>query len=267
MIGVVLLKVTLDPENIKRSCPKALPAVPATAGTGAAAVAGTAGSGFGQDLFMFSGSSVTFNNTTPITFSNPIQSDQNAGGGGTGGGVTISGTGHVSFAGTNTYTGTPGTTINNGGYLVLPSGASILTFPTINSGGTFDLSAQAALTLVPTNLATATSNGTIVIPNSPVITSVTATSAITYNGILSGTGAVSFTGTNPVALNGLNNYTGGTTIGTGIALTIGASGALASTGAVGIVSTGSLTISSAQADRPVKRNRQCDPRRQCLDCQ
>ena len=241
---------TLTIGNLTLSGNSATGGTAGAAGTGAgtSATPGTAGSPFGQDLFMFSGSSVTFNNTTPITFFNPIQSDQNAGGGGTGGGVTFSGTGTVSLSGTNTYTGT--STIHSGATLALLSGASIVSFPAINGGGTFDISQLTAFALPPSELNSIATNATIAVAQS---TTVNATSSVTYNGNFTGTGAVAFTATNPVLLNGTNSYSGGTTI-TGGTVSIGATGTINATGAMTLNTNGvagSLNISAASGSQSI----------------
>ena len=111
---------------------------------------------------------VQFNQTTSGTYSGNMTGT---------GAVTIGGSGPVTFAGTNTYSG--GTTINTGATLI----------------GTTN-SLQGLIT----------DNGTVQFNQ---------TTPGTFQSVISGTGGVFIGGVGPVTFSGNNTYTGGTTVGNG----------------------------------------------------
>jgi fibronectin-binding autotransporter adhesin len=140
----------------------------AVAGTGGNAntVAAAGFGALGNDIFMMSSSTLTFNNlTSSVTVSSAIQSDAGAGGGSTStGGIVKSGTGTLILSGTNTYTGSTacnggtvqvttntnlGSAANtlsfNGGTLALGNAFSTSRSITLNaSGGTVDVASGSA---------------------------------------------------------------------------------------------------------------------------
>lgn len=107
------------------------------------------GGAFGQDLFVRSGGLVVFNINNSLNMSSAISSDEGAGGG-TGGGLTKTGSGIVTLNGTNTYSG--GTLVSAGTLIV---NGSIRDNVTINSQATL------AGNLTVTNSGSVTNNGTL----------------------------------------------------------------------------------------------------------
>lgn len=81
--------------------------------TGGASGGGMAGAGgaYGPDIFMRSGSTLTFNISNPLGIGTAIESDQGVGGG-SGGGVFKTGTGTLTLSGVNTFSG--GVTVQAG---------------------------------------------------------------------------------------------------------------------------------------------------------
>jgi autotransporter-associated beta strand protein len=173
---------------------------PGNAGTG-----GNPGVAQGIDLFMMSGSTVTFNITSGIyTLLNAIDSD-NGHGGGTGGGLTVTGAGGLRLSSlANTYTG--GTTVD-GAVLFYDNDNNLGLMPTLTltNGGVL-----AAENVFTSNLAIAlgTGGGVISMP----------TSTLTMAGPITGTaltiGESGDVGT--LILSGSKSYSGGTFLNAGI---------------------------------------------------
>jgi fibronectin-binding autotransporter adhesin len=228
------------------------------AGTGGNA---TAGSAYGQDIFMMSSSQLNFTHTNTLSLTNAINSDLGSlGQSTTAGGITLAGTGTLDFSGIsspNTYTGT--TTLNNGTLIIsndnqLGVAANSLVInaaagsPTLTIAGavttsrttTFGASGTATFTINSGGSLTDSSNlplnGTNLAVNviEPIIVSI-------LSGTISGTGS-SLTKSGPGKLNlsAANSYTGGTTITAGTLALVG-NGQLNSAGSV--VDNGTFDIS------------------------
>ncbi len=100
------------------------------------------GQTYGTDIFLMSGGTIDFENLMNMqTLTNPIESDQGAGGG-TGGGVNVT-SAALTLSGANTYTGL--TTVGNGGELAFASGGSIITDVTVDAGGMLTLAESGAV--------------------------------------------------------------------------------------------------------------------------
>lgn len=197
-----------------------------TAGAGGAGgVAGTAGTALGPEIFVRSGGTLAFNLTTGnLTISSEIASDQNVGGG-TGGGLTMSGAKVLTLAAaTNTYSG--GTTISSGTLNVsfdtslgkLSDGVTIGA-GTLQAGGSF------------------TSPRTYTLTAAASFDTVSAPTTLTLSGTVTGSGSLTKVSPGTLVLQGANNYSGGTTINGGT-LSISSDGNLGNT-------SGSLTIGAA----------------------
>jgi filamentous hemagglutinin family protein len=127
--------------------------------------------------------------------------------------ITYNGSGTVSLSGINTYTGT--TTINNGGTLIINADSCLGTAPgsvnaasiTLNNG-ILEADTSSAFTLNANRGITLGSSGGTIAPT---------TGTLTYNGIITGTGALTMaaTGGGALQLGGLNTYTGQTNINAG----------------------------------------------------
>jgi autotransporter-associated beta strand protein len=177
----------------------------ATGGTGAAA-----GGSYGPDLFIQSGGTVNFNLTSSMMISTAIQSDLGVGGG-TGGGLTLTGTSSsttLTLGGSNTYTG--GTTITSGTLAIGSDqalGASSYGLTIAN--GT--LQAMQPITFPSTRAISLTGLATL----NPV------GNAISIAGNITGAGSFnifSSGGAATIMLSGTNTYSGGTNIGPTITL-------------------------------------------------
>ncbi len=124
--------------------------------------------------------------------------------------VTQAGTGTTTFTGTNTYTGA--TTISSG------------TLQIGNGGATGSI---AGLSIVD--------NGALVFNRSGV--------AVTYGGVVSGTGTLTQAGTDALVLSGANTYTGATTVSAGT-LQAGATNAFAPSSAYTVASGAILALNN-----------------------
>ena len=115
------------------------------------------------------------------------------------GGITQGSSGTLVLSGTNTYSG--GTTVAEG-TLSISSPANLGTGPlTLDGGATLDETAAFALANAVT-----LSGGVATIVNGPVSFDVSA-----FNGVISGSGAISFVGGDIAALNAANSFSGGVT--------------------------------------------------------
>ena len=160
---------------------------------------GGSGQGYGQELFMRSGSQVTFQNTLPLTISSNIESDQTPN---LAGGLTMSGTGILTLDGTNTYTAS--TTINSGAISISNDvNLGALTNPVIISNGT--LATTATLTSPRSFTLSAAAN---IRPDLGTIA--------TLSGTISGSGSLTQQGAGTLVLAGAaNTYSGPTNIAAG----------------------------------------------------
>jgi fibronectin-binding autotransporter adhesin len=217
-----------------------------------------------QDVF-FSGDSVTFddsNNGTDsvsisgtvapaaLTFANNLQNYTLSGGGITGStGLTLSGTGNVTLANVNTFTGDTSIT---GGTLTIASGGSIASANiSVGSGAALTVASGGDITVAPAladsgivtfsnasrTLASLSGSGTVNLNG----TALTLAGGGTFAGGIQGTGALVVSG-GTVVLSGASGYTGGTSI-TGGTLQLGAGGLTGSvTGAIAVGASGVLTV-------------------------
>jgi autotransporter-associated beta strand protein len=178
------------------------------------------GTALGPDIFLMSSGTIDFANTTTVTVTTPIESDQGIGGGSvTTGGLTMSGTGILDLRG-NTGAVRPYTGSNsfNGGTTIISADLNLgnnsnvmplVSNPMIFNGGTLELATGFTTTSRETTL---NSGGGTVQADTGV--------SATFNGSVSGLGELRKTGTGTLTLNGTNTYTGGTTINAGtLALT------------------------------------------------
>lgn len=134
------------------------------------------------------------------TFSGVIQ--------GVGGGLTVNG-GTLTLDGANTYTGS--TTINTGTLALADAGSiSASSGIAIHNGGTFDISATTSGATIQ-NLEG--DSGTVML-GGKALTLTNASGA--YSGVIQGAGgSLLKNGTGTLTLNGINTYTGGTTVNAG----------------------------------------------------
>jgi uncharacterized protein with beta-barrel porin domain len=177
---------------------------PGTGTTGAGGSAPQPGGAYGQDIFLMSGGTLIFDVSSTFTVATPIQSDLNAGLGGTGGGLTMSGSGTLSLNGTNTYTGTTmvnaGTLNVNGsliGPVVVNSGAILNGVFSILATGSFDGSLTNSGTVSPGNSIGTINVATNYIQNSSGILNIeispSGSSVLAVGGLASLAGTVQFT--------------------------------------------------------------------------
>jgi uncharacterized protein with beta-barrel porin domain len=167
------------------------------------------GSASGIDVFLRSGGSLVFNNSAaPLTITNAIASDLNAGGGGTGGGITMMGSNKLTLASSNNiYTGN--TFFKAGTIQISSDGALGSTNPItglVFSGGTLQVSSS--FTLNTARSVTLSGSGSFSADSGITFTIDNSTNAITGAGGLSASGA----GTLSLIGTGTNSYSGGTTI-------------------------------------------------------
>ena len=149
-------------------------------------------------------------------------------------GITKNGSGTLSLAGTNTYTGS--TTINAGN-LTISGGSAISDNGTVilanTAGVNFNVNASETIGTLQGGGGT---GGTVNIAASQTLT-VNQTSDQTFAGVIAGaTGALTKTGANTLTLSGSNTYGGLTSINAGN-LTISGGSAIANTGTVTLANT------------------------------
>ncbi|WP_144637440.1 autotransporter-associated beta strand repeat-containing protein [Bordetella genomosp. 13] len=163
------------------------------------------------------------------------------------GGLVKQGTGTLTLAGANTYTG--GTTIN-AGTLALGAGGALAATGSValaNANTAFDISGAGADQTIG-----ALSGGvsTTVALGGRTLTLGTGGNQ-SYGGVITGTGGLVKQGTGGLTLTGVNTYTGGTTIRAG-SVALAAGGVLSSTGTVDLAGTGAtFDIGGAAGDRVV----------------
>ncbi|MEP7015788.1 MAG: autotransporter-associated beta strand repeat-containing protein, partial [Verrucomicrobiota bacterium] len=202
---------------------------------------------------------ITINNTTTASVTGALSI---AGGMSGVGGVIKDGAGRVSFATTpKTYTGS--TVINAGilrmsvageanatSSLTVNSGGQLLLGTTANGAFQIGSSAATVVTLngdgptVGSGALVVNASGTGTLSNAITLASdstISTTTALTTNGVISGPGGLTKTGTSTLAVNNANTYGGTTTISAGV-LQLGAAG-----------TTGSLSTSSAIVDNATFR--------------
>jgi len=173
-----------------------------TAGSGHNA--GQNGQALGLDIFLMSGCTIHFNPSPTLTITD-LQSDNNAGGGGTGGGIEVQ-SGNLILAGTSSYTGT--TTVDLG---------AILTGTTSSLIGNI------------------TDNGSVVFNQA---------STGTFAGAISGSGTLIKQNTGTVILTGANTYNGDTTVSAGT-LQAGAPNTFSSTSLVTVSTGATLALNNS----------------------
>jgi autotransporter-associated beta strand protein len=175
-----------------------------TGGIGAGlGTAGGTGVALGKDIFLMSGGNLSFNLSGTVTIPNPIQSDSGAGGG-TGGGLVMQGTGTLALPAANTYTGS---TLLTSGTIQIVDDTSLGNSANTTSLGTGTLRMTGNLT----------SSRTFGLQGAATID--TQGNQATFSGVLSGAGSVTLIGSGgSVTFSGANTYTGGATIGSGLAL-------------------------------------------------
>ena len=166
------------------------------------------GLALGQDIFMMSGSSLTFDISSNLSLSTGIGSDQGAGGGGASGGVIKEGTGTLTFSGENIYTG--GTTLSAGTLSVGANNSlgAIREGITLNGGRLF---ANKGFTS-PRAISLRFSGGGI---------GVETDQTLILSGVLSGLADWAKSGDGTLTLFGTNTYSGDLTLSAGI-LSVGA---------------------------------------------
>ncbi|MDA8481057.1 autotransporter-associated beta strand repeat-containing protein [Citrobacter sp. Awk 4] len=153
--------------------------------------------------------------------------------------LASTGGGKLILSGVNTYSG--GTTVSGGGVLEVSSdsnlgaAAGVLTLGspsttgTLNITGAFNGSRNVTINLGGGNINV-----------SPGVTA-------TFNGVLSGNGALGFTGTGTTVLNGANTWTGTATIGAGGTLQVGTGSTTGTLGAGATVNNGVLVFNRSNA--------------------
>lgn len=186
---------------------------------GSAGTNASPGQSYGQDLFIRSGGTVTFNHSGSLTMATDIESNQDIT---SGGGIVMNGSGVLVLAGTNTYTST--TTINSG---------------TISVGQNVNLGDSRNSVVMQNGILQITSSF-----SSDRLFSLLADAHIdtqandlTLTGVISGSGSLTKDGTGELILKGVNTYSVGTTVAAGMLSLQGSGsqgGALAPTGPVDV---------------------------------
>jgi fibronectin-binding autotransporter adhesin len=156
------------------------------------------------------------------------------------GNLIKTGNGHLRLSNTtHDYSGT--TLIQNNGALittannVLPSSTVV----TLTQQGQLIIEGSSTLSIA--GLISSSSNAKVKIKNTDATLVVTNTSAMTFAGVISGSGQLTKTGSNSLTLSGANTYNGGTLINAG-SLILGAAGVLSDTGWVQLANTSGATL-------------------------
>ncbi|MCG3101632.1 autotransporter-associated beta strand repeat-containing protein, partial [Enterobacter sp. DRP3] len=153
--------------------------------------------------------------------------------------LALTGGGKLILSGANTYVG--GMSVTGDSVLEVSSDSNlgaaagvlslgdVSTLGTLNITGAFNGSRNVAISLGGGNINV-----------SPGVTA-------TFNGVVSGSGALNLTGTGTMVLNGANTWSGTTTIGAGGTLQIGAGGTTGTPGAGPMVNNGTLAFNRSNA--------------------
>ncbi len=174
---------------------------------GSAGTNASPGQFYGQDLFLRSGGTITFNHTGSLTMAIDIESDQDIT---AGGGLVMNGSGALILSGANTYTST--TTINTGTISIgLDANLGDPRNSVIIQNGTLQISSALSLNRLFSVTGTAHLD--------------TQANDLTLSGVISGAGSLTKDGTGMLVLQGVNTYSGGTNISAGT-LSLQGSGAL-----------------------------------------
>ena len=202
-----------------------------TAGTSFKTLAGSGGVNLGSQPLTITNGSTTFAGMLYGT-----------------GGLTIAG-GTETLSGANTYTGQ--TTINSSAALALSGSGSIATSSGVANAGTLNIASHAG----PTAITTLSGNGSVALgSNTLAITNGGAGASAslpagTFSGVIGGTGAVAVTG-GYQNLNGVNTYSGGTTV-QSATLGINSNASLgAASGAVTMINGVIIVNGNVTANRP-----------------
>ncbi|HSM95991.1 MAG TPA: autotransporter domain-containing protein [Rhizomicrobium sp.] len=176
------------------------------------------GDGTGPAYMTGTGNAVVDNGALVLSF----------GGGGVGGTIPISGTGSVTLqsgsfnnAGVSTYTGA--TTIDSGALLLLTGSGSIADSSGVSDDGIFDISgttAGASITGLTGSGSVSLGGQLLTLTNASGIFS----GAINDGGLFGGTGGSLTVAAGTETLNGVNTFTGATTIDSGATLIVGDAG-------------------------------------------
>ena len=155
----------------------------------------------------------------------------------TGNNLTKTGAGTLTLSGANTYAGT--TTVNQG-TVAISTDTNLGTAPGAATAGQLTLNGG---TLETTATTTLNANRGIALGTSGGTLQTDAATTLTYNGIATGAGTLTKTGTGTLVLGGVNTYTGATAINAGT-LTTSVANALAPTTAVTVASGATYNLNS-----------------------
>ncbi|WET38901.1 autotransporter-associated beta strand repeat-containing protein [Citrobacter enshiensis] len=153
--------------------------------------------------------------------------------------LALTGGGKLILSGANTYSG--GTSVSGGGVLEVSSDS--------NLGAAAGVLALGNPTTTGTLNITGAFNGTRNVTINPGGGNINVSPGVTatFNGVLSGSGALGFTGTGTTVLNGANTWTGTTTIGSGGSLQVGTGGTTGTLGSGATVNNGVLAFNRSNA--------------------
>lgn len=188
---------------------------------------GTAGSVAGDILLESAGSRVTFNRSDSFTYAGVISGL---------GSVGQSGSGNTTLTGLNTYAGTTFIdqgTLTVGAVNALPTAGYV----SVNYLATLDVAQNQSV-------AGLSGPGTVVIEAGRTLTHTGDVDAggQQFDGLLSGAGALTKTGTDSLNLTHANTYTGGTTLSAGTLTALNATGSATGTGLVTVASGALLQV-------------------------
>lgn len=193
---------------------------------------------YGTDIFLMSGGNLTFNNTSDLSLTNPIEGDEGAGGG-SGGTLLVNGGNKVTLPASCTYDGT--VNIANGTLSVSADSCLGASSTGLTIDGTATLEVTSSFTSAR-DIDTGTTGGAI---------SVATDETLTLSGAISASGDLTKSGAGTLTLTGdSSGYTGTGTVSAGTMvvngtfgdLSVGSSGTLKGNG-----TTGSLTLTGTLA--------------------
>jgi len=152
--------------------------------------------------------------------------------------LTCTGGGTLEFSGSNTYTG--GTTISQGTVELISGGS-------LPSGGDVVIDGTLNITSGPSSqtIGNLSGTGNALMLGGVALTAGTSNSG-TFTGVISGTGSFTKQGSGTLVLEGVNTYSGGTTISAGKVTLAGGLAAFASSS--NVVNNGTLDLSSGSSD-------------------